>query len=145
MPGVSKAHDVESPVETTKTPDPCLGTGDGRKPLREAHSAESGMICYLNTTLRVLYDAGMAIITNTTEVCDVCRNPRRKVKRYRVGFDGRLVGVLLCREHAVPVEELIELGTYVPSQSPQPKVWTLEEIEAERRKQAQNKKTAPRP
>lgn len=85
----------------------------------------------------------MAIITNTTEACDVCRNPRRKVTRYRVGIDGRLVSVLLCREHGAYVQELIQLGTHVPNQSPRVKVWDMEEIE--KLKKSQTKKTAPRP
>lgn len=85
----------------------------------------------------------MAILTSRTEVCDVCRNSRRKVTRYRVGQDGHQVSVLLCREHGQPLDELIEIGTHMPSQSPSPKVWDIEEIEAKRK--AQSKKTAPRP
>ena len=84
----------------------------------------------------------MAVLTNTQEVCDRCRNPRRKVTRYRVGQDGHLVGVLLCREHAVPLDELMALGTHVPSQSPKVKVWDMEEIE--KAKKAQNRKPPPR-
>ena len=85
----------------------------------------------------------MAVIHSAQEVCDVCRNQRRKVTRYRVGQDGHLVSVLLCREHAKYPDELIALGTHVPSQSPRVKVWDMEEIE--KMKAAQNRKTAPRP
>lgn len=85
----------------------------------------------------------MAVITNRQEVCDTCRNPRRKVARYRVGQDGKLVAVLLCREHAKPLDDLIAVGTHVPNQSPRVKVWDLEEIEAERRNQARNRKQPP--
>lgn len=89
----------------------------------------------------LMYDGSMAVITNMTEVCDVCRNPRRKVQRYRLGQDGKLVAVVLCKEHAAPVELLIDLGTRVPNHSPQVQVWTMDDIEKERK--AQNKKTAP--
>lgn len=85
----------------------------------------------------------MAVITTKQEVCEVCRNTRRKVTRYRVGQDGQLVSVLLCREHGQPLDELIAMGTHVPNQSPRVKVWDLEEIEAERKRQAKTRKQPP--
>ena len=83
----------------------------------------------------------MALLTNTQEVCDRCRTPRRKVTRYRVGQDGHLVGVLLSREDDKPLDGLMALGTHVPSQSPRVKVWDMDEIE--KAKKSQNRKLPP--
>lgn len=47
-----------------------------------------------------------------TEVCDVCRNPKRKVRDYRIARDSnRLMRVVLCSEHAEPLEELLKVAT----------------------------------
>lgn len=87
------------------------------------------------------YDEDMARADRVRDVCDVCESKRRQVKRYRVGQAGRLVTVVLCREHAKYVEELIMLGTHVPTQSATVKVWDIAEIE--KLKRAQNKRTPP--
>lgn len=76
----------------------------------------------------------MATITETREVCDVCKNTRRKTRLYRVGEDGVLARVLLCREHGKYLDNLIELGTIVPSTAPVARLWTIEEIESRKRK-----------
>lgn len=76
----------------------------------------------------------MAILTDVREVCDVCRNPRRKVTLYRVGRDGLLVKVVLCREHGKYLEELIAIGSVVPDTAPKAKLWTIEEIEERKKK-----------
>ena len=77
-------------------------------------------------------------------ICDVCENPRRKVKMYRVGQDGDLVKVELCKEDAEPLERLLKLGERVPNASPKAKLWDMEEIAREARRQAQNAKNHPR-
>jgi hypothetical protein len=84
----------------------------------------------------------MVTITESKTVCSVCRNPRRKVAAYRVGQDGVLVTVDLCKEHGTYVEELIALGTIVPFPSSRVKVWDIEEIET---RKAQRRKAAPNP
>lgn len=86
----------------------------------------------------------VARIVKTKDVCDVCQNPRRKVKTYRVGQDGDLVKVELCREDAEPLERLLKIGERIPFASRRAKLWTPEEIERERRRQAQNAKNQPR-
>jgi hypothetical protein len=68
-------------------------------------------------------------------VCDVCKNKRRKVKIYRVGFDGETVGVELCSEHAAPLEQMLKIGERLNTTTPKVKVWSLEDIEAEKRRQ----------
>lgn len=84
----------------------------------------------------------MVTITEAKTVCDVCKAPRRKVTRYRVGQDGVLVGVDLCKEHGAYIEELIALGTVLPFPSSKVKVWDIEEIET---RKAQKRKAAPNP
>lgn len=84
----------------------------------------------------------MVTITESKTVCSVCRNPRRKVSAYRVGQDGVLVTVDLCKEHGAYIEELIALGTIVPFPSSKVKVWDIEEIET---RKAQKRKAAPNP
>jgi len=79
----------------------------------------------------------------TQNICDVCENPRRKVKTYRVGQDGDLVKVELCREDAEPLDRLLKIGERMPNASPRAKMWTLEDIEKERRRQAQNARNRP--
>lgn len=65
------------------------------------------------------------------ETCDVCKSPRRKTQRYRVGLDGDLVKVDLCRRDGEYLDKLIKLGERIPNASPRVKVWTMEEIERE--------------
>lgn len=77
----------------------------------------------------------MATLTETKEVCDVCRNPRRRTLVYRVGEDGLLVKVLLCKEHGKYLNELIKLGSVVQTTAPVARLWTIDEIE-ERKKKA---------
>lgn len=67
--------------------------------------------------------------------CDVCKNPRRKTKRYRVAQDGDLVQVDLCREDGEYLDKLIKLGERIPNPRPRPKVWSMEEILKEGKKQ----------
>lgn len=86
----------------------------------------------------------VARLMKIKNICDVCENPRRKVKTYRVGQDGTLVKVELCKEDAEPLEHLLKLGERMPNASPKAKVWTIEDIEKERRRQAQNAKNHPR-
>ena len=76
----------------------------------------------------------MATITETREVCDVCKNSRRKTRLYRVGEDGLLVKVLLCREHGKYLDQLIQIGSVVQTTGPRARLWTLEEIEERKRK-----------
>ena len=71
-------------------------------------------------------------------ICDVCQNPRRKVKPYRVAQDGDSVRVMLCKEHAKPLDDIIKIGERVPSTSGRVKVWDFEEVE--RLKRQQNRK-----
>jgi hypothetical protein len=71
-------------------------------------------------------------------ICDVCRNPRRKVRPYRLAQDGDSVRVVLCKEHSKPIDDLLKLGERVPSNAPRAKVWSMEEIEKQRR--AQNRR-----
>ena len=80
----------------------------------------------------------MATLTKTTSVCDVCKSTRRQVKRYRVAQDGTLVAVDLCSEHGAYLEKLLKLGERVPHTSPRVKLWTPEEIEAEKKRQRRN-------
>ena len=81
----------------------------------------------------------VATITETREVCDLCGNPRRKVRTYRVGYDGHCVKVTLCvSEHAKPLEKAIAVGSPVSSPSPKVKLWDMDEIE--RMKAAQQKR-----
>lgn len=69
------------------------------------------------------------------EVCDVCRNPNRKVKEYRVGRDGnRLLRVVLCHEDAKQIETLIAIGTPTSSNSSEGRLWTMDEIAAEKKR-----------
>ena len=82
----------------------------------------------------------MTRLISTKAVCDVCRNPRRQVKVYRVGNDVDLTKVDLCREHAIPLDSLIELGVRVSQVAPRAKKWTMEEIEAEKARQAKGKR-----
>lgn len=72
-------------------------------------------------------------------VCDVCSNSRRKVKSYRVGQDGDNVKVDLCAEHAEPLERLLKLGERIPNASPRVKVWSMDEIDKEARRQRTRK------
>ena len=81
----------------------------------------------------------MATVTKTKEVCDVCGNTRRRTRPYRVGEDGVLVRVVLCREHGEPLDSLIKIGSIVQTTAPTARVWTMEEIEARK------KKTPPNP
>jgi hypothetical protein len=76
----------------------------------------------------------VATVTNTQSVCDVCQNPRRKVKTFRVGWDGQNVRVDLCREHGEPLEQMLKIGDTIASASPRARVWTMEEIEKEKRR-----------
>lgn len=66
--------------------------------------------------------------------CDVCKSPRRKTQRYRIGLDGDLVAVDLCREDGAYLDKLIKLGERIPNPRPTPKLWTIEEIEKERKR-----------
>lgn len=81
------------------------------------------------------YYAVVASIMRVKDECDVCRNPRRKTKRYRVAQDGDLVQVDLCRQDAEYLDKLIKLGERIPNPRPRPKVWSFEEIAVERKKQ----------
>ena len=110
-----------------------MGVEGNRKPLRER-----GWKCRLNG-----YHILVAQLTKTQDVCDVCGNQRRKVKTYRVGQDGDLVRVDLCSEHAEPLEKMLKLGARLPSTAKRAKLWSFEEIERERRKQAK-KENRPR-
>lgn len=73
----------------------------------------------------------VATLTKVEDICDICKRPRRRTKRYRVGQDGDLVKVDLCREDAEFLDRLIKLGERVPNPSPRVKLWTMEEIEKE--------------
>lgn len=87
---------------------------------------------------RSLYYLAMAIMTQLHSVCDVCRNPRRKVKTYRVQ-NGEAGWVLtLCREDGRTLVALLQHGTEVPATKkpgPPVKLWDLDEIEAAKKKQ----------
>ena len=85
------------------------------------------------------YAEEVARIVKIKDVCDVCKNPRRKVKRYRVQWDSDVVAVYLCSEHGEYLDKLLKLGERVPNQSPRAKVWSMEEIEAEKRRQERRK------
>lgn len=74
----------------------------------------------------------------------MCRNPRRQAKVYRVGNETDLTKVDLCREHAIPLDTLIELGVRVGQAAPRAKKWTMEEIEAEKARQAKGKRPPAR-
>ena len=72
-------------------------------------------------------------------MCDVCRNPRRKVQEYRLAKDGnRLLKLWLCSEHGEPLEQLIKIGTPAVSNAPDAKLWTIEEIEKEKQRLRRN-------
>lgn len=80
----------------------------------------------------------MAIMTKVSTVCDVCRNPKRRTKTYRVqNGEGSWV-LTLDREHAQPLLELLQYATEVPATrrpGPPVKLWEMDEIEAERKRQ----------
>ena len=78
----------------------------------------------------------VARIVKIRDVCDVCRNKRRKVKLYRLQQDGDKVALWLCSEHGQPLDKLLKIGERIPDASPRARVWTFEEIEAEKRRQA---------
>jgi hypothetical protein len=79
-------------------------------------------------------------LVSSVEVCDVCENPRRKVKMYRVGNSDYLARLWLCREHGSQLDPLIELGVRVAQAPHRAKKWTMEEIDAERTKQGKAKR-----
>lgn len=81
----------------------------------------------------------VARIVKIKDVCDVCRNKRRKVKRYRVAQDGDLVAVVLCSEHAKYLDELLKIGERIPNASPRAKLWSIDEIEAEKKRTKRNR------
>ena len=81
----------------------------------------------------------VARIMKIKNVCDVCKNKRRKVKIYRVGFDGTTVAVELCHEHAAPLEQMLKIGEPLTSTTPKVRTWTIEEIMAEKKRQAKKK------
>jgi hypothetical protein len=73
------------------------------------------------------------------EVCDVCRNDRRKVQDYRIARDSnRLMRIVLCAEHAESLEELLKIAAPVASNAPDARLWTIEEIEKEKRRLKKN-------
>lgn len=86
----------------------------------------------------------VARLVNIKDICDVCENPRRKVKAYRVAQDGDLVRVLLCKEDAEPLERMLKIGERIPNPSPRAKLWDFEEIEREKKRQRVNAKNHPR-
>ena len=79
-------------------------------------------------------------LITTKVVCAVCQNPRRQAKPYRVGNEVDLTKVDLCREHAIPLEALIELGVRVSQSPPRARLWTMEEVEAEKARQTKGKR-----
>ena len=79
-------------------------------------------------------------LISTKVVCSVCQNPRRQAKTYRVGNELDLTKVDLCREHAAPLEALIELGVRVSQSPPRARKWTMEEIAAEKERQTKGKR-----
>lgn len=81
------------------------------------------------------YYAVVATLMKVKDVCDVCGNKRRKTKRYRVAQDGDLVQVDLCAEDGKYLDKLIKMGERLPNPRPRPLVWSMEAIEAERKKQ----------
>lgn len=83
--------------------------------------------------------APMAQVVNVKVVCDVCGNPRRSVKPYRVAQDGSSVRVMLCKEHARPVDELLKIGERIPDSSPKVKIYSMEDIAALARAQKKRK------
>lgn len=75
----------------------------------------------------------------TTEVCDVCRNPNRKVQDYRIARDSnRLMRIVLCSEHGKPLEDLLRIAQPAASNAPGARVWSIEEIEKEKRRIKKN-------
>lgn len=76
----------------------------------------------------------VATLVKTKDTCDVCNSTRRRTQRYRVGLDGDLVKVDLCKEDGAYLDKLIKLGERTPNPSPRVKVWTMEEIEREGRR-----------
>ena len=85
----------------------------------------------------------MARIVKIKDVCDVCKNQRRKVKRYRVAQDGDLVSVVLCGEHGEYLDKLLKIGERIASTSPRAKLWTFEEIQAEKKRAERRKPPSP--
>lgn len=73
----------------------------------------------------------VATLTKVRDVCDVCGSKRRRTRTFRVGQDGDLVKVDLCREDGEYLDRLIKLGERIPNASPRVKLWTMEEIERE--------------
>lgn len=86
----------------------------------------------------------VARLMKIKNVCDVCGNPRRKVKAYRVAQDGDLVKVELCKEDAAPLEKMLKIGERLPNASRKAKLWTPEEIALEKKRQAVNARNHPR-
>lgn len=74
----------------------------------------------------------MAIVTKVSTVCDRCRNPKRRIKTYRVNSGDQAVVLLLCFEHRKEIEDLIKIGTPVDlprRPGPPVKLWEMSEIE----------------
>ncbi len=72
----------------------------------------------------------MAVTTRTTIVCDVCRNPKRKTVVWRLQKGDVASLVVLCREDAKPLEELMLAGVEDEHLTSKAKLWTMEEIDA---------------
>lgn len=75
----------------------------------------------------------MATLTRVSTVCDVCRNPKRRTKTFRVTMGDGAVVLILCTEHRKPLESLLKHGTLSePPKRPGPpvKLWEMSEIEA---------------
>jgi len=74
----------------------------------------------------------MAIIEVT--VCDVCRNPDRGTTQFAVAEDGASSTLVLCRDHAAPLRELLKCGTAAPVRGTATKVATVRKAPARRRR-----------
>lgn len=82
----------------------------------------------------------MATKTIVTNVCDECHSTRRKVDTYRVGAEGILYRLTLCREHARPLVRLAKLGEAISQSGPAGvKLWDIGEIERMKKTQKKNR------
>ena len=68
-------------------------------------------------------------ITTVAVACDVCKNPKRKTHRYRMGDGEGLFAFELCREHAAPLRAILATGGEPLTPAPRVKVWQMDEIE----------------
>ncbi|MEU8327297.1 hypothetical protein [Micromonospora sp. NPDC048839] len=63
-------------------------------------------------------------------VCNVCQDPKKPTRQYRVASEGRSMVADLCKEDGAPIEQLFEKQpTTTRTRRQQSQVTSMEEIE----------------